>query len=252
MQRPTPLSWLLLLSLGLIWGGSFLGVEYALQGLTPVWVAAVRITIAALVIACAAVAFGPGLPSWTEPTGRRIWLHALGMGLFSNVLPFTLLSWGQLHVTSSFAGITMAGVPLLVLPLAHVFVPGEQLTRRKTVGFVIGFAGVGVLIGPGVLTGIGAGGGWAELACLGASACYAIGGIITRTAPPGAMVSFSAAALLLAACAILPLALALDGVPAMPPPPAMAGVLYLALLPTAVATLFWCWCISSRRRDQAS
>ena len=131
----------------------------------------------------------------------------------------------------------MAGVPLLVLPLAHVFVPGEQLTRRKTLGFLIGFLGVGVLIGPGVLSGIGAGGGWAELACLAAAACYAIGGIITRRAPAGPLIAFSAAGLSIAALIILPTALLIDGFPATPPRAALLGVLYLAILPTAAATL---------------
>ena len=70
------------------------------------------------------------------------------MGVFSNALPFALLTWGQEQVTSGFAGITMAVVPLLVLPLAHVFVPGERMTPRKAAGFVVGFAGVAVLVGP--------------------------------------------------------------------------------------------------------
>jgi len=237
MTRPTLISWFLLLALGLIWGASFLGVELALDGLSPIWVATVRITLAAIVIAVGATIMGPGLPDHRTAQGRRIWLHALGMGLFSNAIPFTLLSWGQQHVTSSFAGITMAGVPLLVLPLAHIFVPGEQLTPRKTLGFIIGFVGVGVLIGPSVFSGVGSGGGWAEIACLAASACYAIGGIITRTSPPGSLVSFSAAALILASVTILPSALLIDGVPDIPGGSALGGALYLALFPTALATL---------------
>ncbi len=60
-----------------------------------------------------------GLPPAGTPRGRRIWLHCVGMGIFSNALPFALLSWGQVQVSSGFAGISMAVVPLLVLPLAH-------------------------------------------------------------------------------------------------------------------------------------
>ncbi|MCQ8115733.1 EamA family transporter, partial [Vibrio parahaemolyticus] len=75
-----------------------------------------------------ALATGDGLPSLAPGRGRRIWLHCVGMGLFSNALPFSLLAWGQRQVSSGFAGITMAVVPLLVLPLAHVLVPGERMT----------------------------------------------------------------------------------------------------------------------------
>ena len=115
------------------------------------------------------------------------------MAVFSNALPFTLLAWGQRQVTSGFAGITMAVVPLLVLPLAHVFVPGERLTPRKAAGFAIGFAGVVVLIGTGG-TEPGDAPALARLACVAASACYAIGAIVTRLAPSGSSLAFGAGA----------------------------------------------------------
>ena len=51
----------------------------------------------------------------------EVLLHCFGMALFSNVLPFSLLSWAQTQVSSSFAGIAMAIVPLVVLPLSHFF-----------------------------------------------------------------------------------------------------------------------------------
>ena len=159
----------------------------------------------------------PGPARRGRPTrGRRIWLHCLGMGVFSNALPFALLSWGQERVSSGFAGITMAVVPLLVLPLAHVFVPGEQMTLRKAVGFVVGFAGVALLIGPGGEAGAGAVG-LARMACVAASCSYAVGAIITRLAPPGPTLSFGAAGLLIAAAISVPLALVFEGWPASPP-----------------------------------
>jgi len=120
---PPPLAWLLLFLLGLTWGGSFLGVAKALTGFGPLTIAAARIAIAAAILTFIVLATGKGLPSRATAIGRRIWLHCLGMGIFSNALPFALLAWGQERVSSGFAGITMAVVPLLVLPLAHVFVP---------------------------------------------------------------------------------------------------------------------------------
>lgn len=241
---PTPLAWLLLFLLGLTWGGSFLGVAKALTGFGPLTIAAARIGIAAVILTGIALASGTGLPPRSTPAGRRIWRHCLGMGVFSNALPFALLSWGQERVSSGFAGITMAVVPLLVLPLAHVFVPGERMTRRKAAGFAIGFCGVVLLIGGG-----GGGGsegvGLARLACIAASSSYAVGAIITRLAPPGPTLSFSAAGLLVAAAISIPLAFAVEGWPASPPLPALAGVLYLGIFPTALATIALVYVVQS-------
>ena len=111
-SAPATLDWGLLALLGLIWGGAFLGVELALDSLPPLWVAAGRISLAALLLVGVAYLAGARLPGFRTATQRRIWLHCLGMGLFTNAIPFSLLSWGQQLVTSSFAGITMAVVPL--------------------------------------------------------------------------------------------------------------------------------------------
>lgn len=237
--RPTALNWTLLLLLGLIWGASFLGTKLALTGFGPVTIAALRITLAAIILLVVTFATGNGLPDRKSATGRRIWLHALGMALFTNAIPFSLLSWGQLHVSSAFAGITMAVVPLLILPLAHFLVPGEVLTRRKTVGFAIGFAGVVVLIGPSSfqLAGTDIVSNLARFACIGAACCYAIGSIITRRAPQGSLLAFSAAALLIATILLLPLALIVEDIPAAPPLTALAALLYLGVIPTALATV---------------
>jgi len=232
--RPGPLQWTLLLALGMIWGASFLGVEKALESFAPITIAALRIGLAAVILTGVSFAMGVGLPK-----DRRTWVFAFGMGLFSNAIPFTLLSWGQQHVTSGYAGITMAVVPLLVLPLSHFLIPGMRLTPIKTLGFGIGFIGVVVLIGPARI--LQSGGGdienIARIACVVASMCYAIGSIITRLAPQGDAMAFSAAALLMGSLIALPVALAVEGLPHAPTLPALAGMLYLGIFPTALATI---------------
>ena len=232
--RPGLLQWSLLLALGMIWGASFLGVEKALESFPPITIAAQRIALAAVILTSASFAMGIGLPK-----DRRTWLFAFGMGLFSNAIPFTLLSWGQQHVTSGYAGITMAVVPLLVLPLSHFLIPGMRLTPIKALGFGIGFIGVVVLIGPAKIMQSGGGDieNIARIACVIASMCYAIGSVITRLAPKGEAMAFSAAALIMGALVAAPIALLVDGVPAAPTLPALAGMLYLGVFPTALATI---------------
>ena len=239
-REPTAGSWALLALLGLIWGSSFLGVEMSLIDFKPITNAAIRVSLAAILLLAIALWTGHRLPGFATPTEKRIWLHCFGMGLFTNALPFSLLAWGQQQVTSSFAGVSMAVVPLLVLPLSHFLVPGERMTRAKVAGFAVGFVGVFLLVGGDSLLG---GGGitprlfLAQIACVGASCCYAIGSIGTRLCPPIPTQSFATTGLLLGSVMLIPTALLFEGLPQTASLPALAGVLYLALFPTAAATI---------------
>jgi drug/metabolite transporter (DMT)-like permease len=134
----------------------------------------------------------------------------------------------------------MAVVPLFVLPLSHFLVPGELMNRIKVIGFLFGFAGVVLLIGgnkilasatptPLMFT--------AQLACITASSCYAIGSIITRLCPPVSALSFAAAGLTIGGIILIPVALLIEGVPNISFGTAFAGLAYLAVFPTAIATI---------------
>ncbi len=247
MNRPHLINWSLLLALGLIWGASFLGVSVALTGFGPITVAAIRVTIAAAILTGVSIKMGHGLPATRTATGRKTWLHAFGMGMFSNAVPFSLLSWAQIHVSSGYAGITMAVVPLLVLPLSHFFIPGERLSSQRIFGFAVGFVGVVILIGPAQI--LESGGGdienIARIVCVIASCCYAIGSIITRLAPHGPQMAFSSAALIMASAMLVPVALIFEGIPAVPNQAALLGVLYLGLFPTALATVILVYIIKA-------
>ena len=141
-------SWIAVTVLGLVWGASFLFVELALEGITPFWLAASRILLAG-VVTTAVWQWRGGL--LFEGEERAGWSLLIAISAMSTAVPFMLLSWGQQFVTAGFAGVSMAAVALMVLPLAHFLVVGERMTLRKSIGFVIGFAGVVVLIGPEAL-----------------------------------------------------------------------------------------------------
>ncbi len=230
------LNWLKLLFLGMIWGASFMSITVALKEVGPMTIAAVRIAIGALSLLAVLRVMGLRLPPLHTGNGRLIWLAALGMGMFSNAVPFALLSWGQTYVASGFAGVCMAVVPLFVLPLAHFLVPGESMTLRRSIGFLTGFAGVLVLIGLDALTSAGTNfESLARLACVAAALCYAIGAIVTRLAPSVNMLSLSAAALICATMMIVPFALIQEGLPSLPSARPVLAILYLGLFPTALA-----------------
>lgn len=233
-----PINWLKLVILAVIWGASFMFVTIALTGVGPLTLVATRLTLGAafLVVLCGVK--GISLPSLKAENGGRIWVFAIIMGLFSNVVPFTLLSWAQLFVASGFAGVCMAVVPLLVLPLAHVFVPGEAMSLRRSVGFAIGTAGVIVLIGPSAFASTGNDmESLARFACVVAAGCYSVGAIATRLCPEVNMLSLSTAALCVASAISLPLALIYEGLPSDLNSKALFALLYLGVLPTGVAQL---------------
>ena len=231
--RPGLPQWLAIAALGLTWGGTFLGIKIALEGLSPLWVAALRLGIGAALLGSLALV----LERPSEPRdGRRRWPWLMVIGGIGAALPFFLLSWGQLHVSSGFAGVSMASVALMVLPLSAAFVPGERMTVWKTLGVAMGLAGV-VLLFWGRFGDGGEATALARAACLGGAACYAVASIATRLTPPMDPIRLAAGQLVVGAAIMLPLALWLEGVPPAPGMRAGAALLVLALLPTAAANL---------------
>ena len=208
-------------------------VRIALRDFEPLTLAAGRITIGAIALFCLMHWRGIALPSFKD---IAVWRFVLLVGLLSSAIPFALLSWGQQHVPSAFAGMTMAALPIFVLPLAHFFVSGEQIFLRKFIGFGVGFLGAMLLIGT---SGLGVAEGpvetLARFACVGAAFCYACGSIATRQCPPINELALSTGSLILAAVFLLPTALLVEGLPDLPSLTGLLAIGYLGLVPTALA-----------------
>ncbi len=232
----TAKSWVMIGTLGVVWGAAFLGIEIALEGITPFWLAAGRLIAAAAVLALFWRISGGAPPPRT--TIRRHWPRLLLIAAFSSTVPFTLLALGQQTVTSGFAGVSMAAVPLFVLPLAHVFLPGESLTWARAGGFVVGFLGVLVLIGGKAFDSSGATYEWAgRLACLGAGLSYAVSSILMRRFPPIAPATLAMLLTLGGAVISVIAALIIEGVPEIPPTRPLMALLLLGLIPTGLANI---------------
>tara|TARA_R110002049_G_scaffold23781_7_gene84880 strand:- start:99034 stop:99954 length:921 start_codon:yes stop_codon:yes gene_type:complete len=236
-QQPkiTLTSWLLVALLGFVWGGTFLVTEVALTGITPFWLAASRIGFAAVVML---TIWGMrGFSLFHTPPDRGQIVTLIAIGVISSALPFSLLAWGQQFVTSGFAGVSMASVALIVLPLAHFLVPGERLTPRKIGGFLIGFVGVVVLIGGQAFESTGAAmEAPGRIACIAAASCYAVGSILMRRLPPVDPVGLATVLMLIGAVVMLPAALTVERPPPLPAPNTLAVLAFLGLVPTAAAS----------------
>ncbi len=221
-------------TLGLTWGATFLVTEVALEGMTPFWLAAARISFAAIVTVPIWRWFG-GQLFLEPPSGTDMWI-VLIIGAFSTAIPFMLLAWGQQYTTGGFAGVSMASVGLIVLPMAHFFVPGERLTLRRSLGFIIGFVGVCVLIGGQAFDTTGADLEWAgRMACVAAACCYGISSVLMRRLPAIDPIGLSTILLLIAATICVPMALIQEGVPQIPSTDTLMVIAFLGLVPTAAA-----------------
>jgi len=77
------------------------------------------------------------------------------MGALNNLIPFSLIVWGQTHIDSSLASILNATTPIFSVVLAHFLTRKEQLTFNRIMGILIGWIGVTVLIGIESLKGFG-------------------------------------------------------------------------------------------------
>jgi drug/metabolite transporter (DMT)-like permease len=168
-----PADYATLLTLAVIWGSSFLFVELGLRSLTPITLTASRILLGAIVLVTAAWIAGHRFPR--DP---RRWGQFFLLGLFGNVLPFSLISTGQVEIDSGLAAILISTVPLLTLPLAHIFTD-DKFNLRKLIGVLLGFAGIVLLIGPDSLGGLGAHF-WGQLMIVGAALCFAISLVLAR------------------------------------------------------------------------
>ena len=228
-------NWISLGVLSVIWGSAFVLVETALQGVTPLWLAAWRITIAAAITNF----------FWLFHSRKlflsdvRSWGLLIVFSLFSGALPFQLLAWGQQHVNSAYAGVAMSSVGLIILPLAHILLPDQKITTTRLTGFLLGFTGVVILFGTDSIF-LGnhsehqASG---RLACFSAAFCYATSSILLRMLPPIDRIGVAAASLSIGAIVVVICALKFEGLPSGMDPPTLTAVTTLAIIPTAIGNI---------------
>ncbi|MGB0411064.1 MAG: DMT family transporter [Pikeienuella sp.] len=213
MTRAPLLAWVLLILLAAIWGGSFMLTNVAVRELPPLTVVALRLCLATGLVWAYATARGARLPNLRVADGRRIGKFALGAAIVGNVLPFSLISWAQLYIPSALSGLLMAPMPLMVLMLSHFLIAGERLTTPRVIGFIIGFAGVAILIGGEAIAQLGRGDALAlvgQVATLAAAFGYACSSIILKRANPPDPLGISIMILGIGAMITLPAALMVE------------------------------------------
>jgi drug/metabolite transporter (DMT)-like permease len=224
---PKAITRLTFAALCVIWGLPYFFIKLALVGLPPVGVAWGRIALGAAIL----------LPiAWRRGTLPELARHKRAVCAFAVaelIGPFFLISLGERWISSSFTGILIATVPLIVIAVAPLFGVHERLGGRRVTGLVVGFVGVVTLLGLDVFQGPLW---WAGVACVGlATVGYAFGSLIVQRYLSG-VDELAAVAASLGVATLVLLPAALWTVPrAVPTPPVLVSLLVLGLICTALA-----------------
>ena len=228
-------SWVELLILAFIWGGSFLAIRLALNEVSVVTSVAHRVFWAALILwGYVAIARLP------VPRDPGIWLGFFVMGLLNNVIPFSLMAWGQLYIPTGLTSVFNAGTAIFGALLAALMLADERLSLRKAIGIGIGFCGVAVAIGLDSLRDFDIRS-LAQLAVIGGTISYAFASIWARVRLSGLKPQVAAAGMLTGSSLVMvPAALMIDGMPRFDIGwPATAAIAYYVIFATAGAYLLY-------------
>lgn len=221
--------------LAAIWGASFLFMKIGAAEFGALPTAALRVGIAALFLLPLVLLRGQGALL------VRHWRALLAVGMVNSAIPFALFSFALLWIPTGLTAIINATVPMFGALVAWIWF-GERLTRSQTLGLVLGFTGVALLVfGRGGMAGPagGASGVLALLACVMACVSYGVAASATRRYLSGVPALVSAAGSQLGATAALLLPALWLWPAATPSAAAWSALLAVGVLCTGVAYILF-------------
>ena len=197
-----------MLTLGGVWGASFLFIKVVVEETSPLDLVAGRLFFGALAIALV-MALQRVRVRWRPSLLAKVSF----MAVLSNVVPFALIAWAEVHIASGTASVLNSTMPLFTALFAAAFLAEEHFTVARLAGLVAGFLGVVVLAGGDVVN-IADSSVLGKLAVVGAAACYGAGAVFARTLlRSDEPLPLSGLQLLAGTVLAIPLMLAVDGPP---------------------------------------
>ncbi len=176
--RPSASYAVLLGSLALMWGSSYLFIKIGVETLPPLSLVLLRVLVGLAVLLVVVVATRTPLPR-----DARTIAHLGVLGAVNIAIPFWLIGWAEQHIDSGLAGVLQSTAPFFTLVIAASFVHDEHINRGRVAGIALGFAGILVLSVDNIAdlgSALGVERLLGELAVVGASLCYAIGNTYAR------------------------------------------------------------------------
>jgi drug/metabolite transporter (DMT)-like permease len=230
-----PIEWAMLIVLSAIWGGSFYFFAVIIKELPVFTIVFFRVFLATL--ALWTIIF---LSGQSRPNIKASWHNFFLMGFFNNVIPFSLIVWGEQRVAPGLAAVLNATTPFFAVIVAHLSTQNEKLTWNRMAGALIGLAGVAALVGYDAVRNLGVDL-WFQIAIVLASVSYGVSTIFGRRLvgiPPLVSAASQTAA---SSLMLFPLMLIIDHPTSLPLPSlhVALSLLALALLCTAIAYIIF-------------
>ena len=221
--------WLLFAAMAFIWGIPYLLIKIAVAELTPATLVLLRTTVAGLILVPLAAVRGD-----IRPLLQR-WGWVVAYTFVEVAAPWILLSDAERRLSSSLAGLLIAGVPLVGSLLVWVLGGDDRPDLRRIVGLIVGFVGVALVVGLDVAADDLVAVGEVGLVVIG----YAIGPMIIARRLQGApAVGVVAASLALTALAYAPIGIA-QLPAALPSTQVLLAIVVLGVVCTALAFLLF-------------
>ena len=232
------------MALGIIWGLPYFFIKIAVQEVSPLLLAFSRVALAALIL----------MPiAWRRGALRSLGRHKMAICAFALVefvIPFSVISLGERWISSSITGILIAMVPLSIALLQRFFGVRESLGVGRIIGLSLGFIGVAALLGTGPISWPL---GWAGVGCmLLATVGYAIGPLIIQRHLRGLDSIGPLAASLAVASIMLLIPAAAEFPSVLPSAEAVASIVILGVVCTAVAMLLMFYLVHHAGASRAS
>src|ERR1700733_14283243 len=139
-HRPTGKTLLAFAIIYFVWGSTYLAVRVGVREVPPLILAAMRFSVAGLVLFSWVLARGERAPSLRE------WRSASLLGLVIFVFDYGLLFWAEQRVPSGIAAVMLATIPVFMALSEIIFLRTQQLTVRLALALLIGIGGVAVLM----------------------------------------------------------------------------------------------------------
>ena len=134
--------WFLIISLGILWGASFLFVEVLLDLINPFLIVYFRVSIASIILVLFLY-----LSKTKFKFSNKIIYNLFIMALLNNVIPFLMIAYGQKTTTGGLASILNANTSLITILLASMFISYEKLTVNRLFGVLVGLFGIIIAVG---------------------------------------------------------------------------------------------------------
>ena len=172
MRQATLTDYTLLVLLALIWASAFFNIKIATYSFGPVTIALLRVFFGAIPVLILCFYKKIKVEAFSKD-----WYWFAIIGFINLVVPFYLISYGVKSVQSNLAAILMSTTPLSSTILGHYYTKDEKFNFTKTIGILIGFAGIVYLFSDNLL--INESNFISAILILVGSTCYVIGGVLT-------------------------------------------------------------------------